>query len=56
VAEEPKGLGLVIVNAGKHKARVTIAAMLSGINHLIIDESLGQEIIRILNDEDLGFE
>jgi hypothetical protein len=51
--EKPRGLGLVIINAGKHKAYITIAAMRSGINHLIIDEELGQEILRILKDEEI---
>jgi DNA-binding transcriptional regulator LsrR (DeoR family) len=49
-SKEPKmGAGLIIVAVGSHKAQITITAIRTGINHLIIDENLAMEIIKIID-------
>lgn len=49
--EPQKGAGLMIVTVGKKKAQITIAAIRTGVNHLIIDEDLAKEVLRLLGDE-----
>ena len=46
-----RGAGLVIVTVGTYKARATIAAIRSGVNNLVVDENLAQEIIRIFDEQ-----
>lgn len=53
-SQKKHGLGVVIPIAGKHKAEICITAIrINAVNHLLCDEELGKEIIKILDSEDV---